>query len=86
MGERNRDGFLTVDSLKTGSVDQYAVERGGQIHTVELGMHPQAPLRPFYLRWQATHKGIVVESRYQTYTSVDEARNQYRSRIRTINA
>ncbi len=40
MGERNSKGFLTVDQLLAGNLDQYAVVRGGKTITVELGAYP----------------------------------------------
>lgn len=85
MGQRNNAGFYTVESLRSGLIDQYAVMKNGRQHTVELGMHPAAPTRPFYLRYTVTHRGITEEQRYQTFTSVDEARSLYRSRVRSIN-
>lgn len=85
MGERNNAGFYTVDSLRSGLIDQYAVMKNGRRHEVELGMHPSAPSRPFYLRYTVTHGAVVEEQRYQTFISVDEARSLYRSRVRNIN-
>jgi hypothetical protein len=82
MSERNNRGFLTVEALLAGNLDQYAVVRGGKTITVELGAY-RAATRPFYVKFSIVHKGIVEESRLQTFISPDKARDRYRELVRS---
>lgn len=83
MPERNNRGFLTVDSLLKGDLDQYAVMRGGKQIVIELGAYPQAPIRRFYVKHTVSEKGIVVESRLQTFIAPDKARTRFRELVRS---
>lgn len=84
---RNRKHDLSVDTLQKGGVDQYAIMRGGKRYSVELGYDANTASRgrPYYVKYEISLMGVILESWYETFFDITPAREQFARRIRTAN-
>lgn len=78
---RSKEGWLTVEALRSGMREQYAVIRGIVTHTVELRYVAEYK-RP----WVTTHQRFtpsgIIESHAWYFDSLDDARRRFRAEQR----
>lgn len=80
---RNRSGWLTVDRLKAGDREQYAVTRLGATHIVTLGHRAMpGPLHFVVSHTVQSPTFDTTETHQWFFATVDDARRLFRARVR----
>lgn len=80
---RNRDGMLTVEALKAGEREQYAVARPSGQHVVTLHYRAMPGPRHYVVCHRVRSADFdTVEEHTWFFASIDDARRLWRARIR----
>lgn len=84
---RNASKWLTPESLREGSKEEYAVERWPRTHSVVLSHDAHSPSRPWLVvHTVRTRAGTVVESSEFRYELLNQARERWRAQVRKTRA
>lgn len=84
---RNASKWLTPESLRAGSKEEYAVERWPRTYSVVLSHDALSPARPWLVVYTVrTRAGAVVEASEFRYERLNDARLRWRTQVRKTRA